>query len=109
WRLDRELPHRECRLDRTSARDLGAGRGTRIRPRRRLRAGEDRDLRALSPVAFEEALLQGDRRAGSKRDVDILPVLAARILENPPGLQACLAAISEDDAIGGLPDRRRHD
>ncbi len=116
-RIEREARHwpGRCRHRRRPVTGIASGGrrlrsdGTLIDLRHGQALDRDRRLRSLAPVALMQTLAQGHGRAGGQRHADILPVLAHRIFDHRPGLQAGLAGAAIDDPVGCLPDRRGDD
>ena len=63
-----------------------------------------RHLGAVDEMAREKCLTQRPRAAGDQRHVDVVPVLAAGVLQDRPALQQAVGR-TRDQAVAGLPER----
>ena len=63
----------------------------------------------MNVIGGIERLAEGHRVAGQEGQLDIVPVVAAHILDHRPALQAAgVAGGVQDHAVARLPQRRRH-
>ena len=92
---------------------LLVGRDTAAIDTRHQPAGNlDRYFGAGHVVGVVESLVERHRPARHEREFDVLPILAAQILDDGPALQARARGGrigAEGEAVGGLPDRHLDD
>ncbi len=70
--------------------------------------GGHRNFRPVRVNGGIERLLQGDRIARDKRQLDLFPIAAREVFEDAPALQPGLSAfLGKNEPVGGFPDRRR--